>query len=390
MVFEFLPENPLIAPGIFKATVVINPMVMVSQVTSTANYFAYSDLRYVGAAIKGFSGKNSNTTLEEMPVAYDRYYMAHSNVALGDALSSDQTLRFMTGKSKGIVNKFSIGLRTMDLKAISAGLNIAKAEYKDAQNGDMKKDGLSFTYWESRNTSFEEGSEDAQREIVRRADYLVEMSQPSWNKWARSSVTSNPRSKIFFPFRSFHEKSLTIWHRANLDYHRSEKTLHDRGQRIQKKGAILSGYMINTMLRMLIMSILYREFPEPRDAIINTATSFFAMIPVLGRLMQTSAVRISNIIADESPGYRGEPIESLVIEVVNDALGVIPAFTDGLAYLANGDEVRAERSFKKGIADAWYSIGTMQGVPTYKLSKTYEGWFEEEQETKSKAKKRKR
>jgi len=360
---------------------VTNPSVITAQYMSIANYGAFASDKYMRQALKGLTPKQIKFTLENSDVAWDRYHMAHTNVALGDANKSDQTMRFFTQKSS-LLNKLSIGLRSADIAALSGGMAIAQAEYADAQEGAVE--GLSAEYWADRNTSFEKDSPDAQREITRRAEYLWEMSQPSWNKWARSELTSNPATKMFFPFRSFHEKSLTAIHRANLDYNRSDKSAGDKGRLIKKMSYITSGYMANYMLKAIILAALYGKLKEPHEYITGVAMSPTGMFPIAGRLLTETSHKFVDILVDESPGYRGEPIESMAVEMLNNTMDAVPFTSNAIAYWLKGDSEKAERDMKKAIMKLYDGAGTMAGVPTDRISRVYEGWIGEEKEFKGK------
>ncbi|GAI11174.1 unnamed protein product, partial [marine sediment metagenome] len=120
-------------PGLYRAYLHFNPRVIVSQYTSVTNYGAFISAKYMTHILDGVSWTNIKETLELSDIAYDRFYMAHSSLALGEMAKSDSVLRLFTHKAADI-NKLGITLRMADMGALAAGLQIAKAEYLDAQN----------------------------------------------------------------------------------------------------------------------------------------------------------------------------------------------------------------------------------------------------------------
>ncbi|GAJ17909.1 unnamed protein product, partial [marine sediment metagenome] len=183
-----------------------------------------------------------------------------SVLAMREMAKSDSVLRLFTHKAADI-NKLGITLRLADMGALASGLQIAKAEYLDAQTEKITGD--SAIWWADKDASAEEGSLEWKNAVTGRAEWLWQRSQPSWDKWNRSMMTSGLVRKVFFPFRTFHEKSLTILHEANLEYERSNKSTHDRGRQAKKYGAVLASYSFNTIIRATILAGLARKVKEP-------------------------------------------------------------------------------------------------------------------------------
>jgi len=369
----------MVVPGVYRAVLFFNPRVVMSQYTSATNYLAYVSPKYAGLITKGLSPKAIEATLEMSDVAWDRFYMGHSSLELGELAASDATLRLLT-KTSADKNKMGITLRMADMAALATGMEIAKAEYKDAQSGKIAGD--SATYWAGKDVSFEEGSTDANRVITKRAEWLWHRSQPSWDKWSRSAITSDPSAikRLFFLFRSFHEKSLTILHGAHIEYVNSSKTLEDKAKFAKKYGAVLSGYTLNTVLRAAIMAGLTLRIKDEFDYIKDIVTAPFAMLPILGHILDGSIRSFFNALTKHRSEYRGEAIESLPLEVVNEISRAPLNFTQAAGYYLDGETEKANKSLKRAIAQVYTGVGIAMGVPVYELNRIYKGWLEPEED----------
>ena len=307
--------------------------------------------------------------------------MGHSSLELGELAASDATLRLLA-KTSSDKNKLGITLRMSDMAALATGMEIATAEYKDAKAGKIT--GESAVYWADKNVSFEEGSTEQQQVITKRAEWLWHRSQPSWDKWSRSAITSDPSAikRLFFLFRSFHEKSLTILHGAHTEYANSSKTLEDKAKFSKKYGAVLSGYTLNTILRAVIMAGLARKIKDPFDYIKDIVTAPFAMLPILGHILDGSIRSFVNALTEYRSEYRGEAIESLPLTVVNEISRAPINFTHAAGYYINGETEKANKSLKRAIANLYKGIGTAMGVPVYELNRIYRGWLKPEEKRK--------
>jgi hypothetical protein len=329
---------------------------------------------------KGFSPAAMRETLELSDIAWKRFYTGHSNYELGEAVASDEVLQNFS-KTASDKNKAAIAIKTSDLAALTAGIEIAKTEYKDAQNGSIAGD--SAKWWSGKDVSFKEGSTDWKRAITNRAEWLWQRSQPSWDKWNRSMITSDPSAfrKFFLIFRSFHEKSFTILQTANREYKNSNKTLEDKAKWAKQYGAVLSGYAINTTLRALVMVGLRRELKEPFEYLTDLITSPFTMLPVLGKILQTTIRSFVYTLNNAAPKYYGEALDSMILEVINTMAKAPDNFGRAAAYYINGDSEKAEKALKRSVGQLYEGVGKSVGVPTSEIRNTYKGWFEEEKES---------
>ena len=314
-------------------------------------------------------------TLEMSDIAYDRFYMAHSNLALGEMAKSDSVLRMFTHKAADI-NKLGITLRMADMGALSAGLQIAKAEYADAQKGKIEGD--SAIYWADKNTSFEEGTTDWQREVKDRAEWLWQRSQPSWDKWNRSMMTSGLVRQVFFPFRTFHEKSLTILQQANLEYDRSNKTRHDRARQVKKYGAVLSSYTLNTVIRAALLGLAEKKLKEPLQYLSDILEAPLSMFPILGTILKNSIGNFINVLADQKFEFHGEAIEAFPARIINIIAQSPADMSVAAGHMLNGDTAEAKRAFKRAIKKIYEGVGTAEGVPTSEIKRVYKGWIDDE------------
>lgn len=366
-----------VIPGVYRAVLFFNPRVVMSQFTSVTNYQAFVSAKYAPLVTKGLSPEAVERTLEMSDIAWDRFYMGHSSLELGELAASDATLRLLT-KTSSDKNKLGMTLRISDMAALATGMEIATAEYKDAQLGKIT--GESAVYWADKDVSFEEGSTEQKQVITKRAEWLWHRSQPSWDKWSRSVITSDPSAikRLFFLFRSFHEKSLTILHGAHTEYVSSSKTLEDKAKFSKKYGAVLSGYTLNTILRAVIMAGLARRIKDPFDYMKDIVTAPFRMLPILGHILDGSIRSFLNALTEHRSEYRGEAIESLPLTVVNEIARAPVNFTQAVGYYLDGETEKANKSLKRAIAQLYKGIGTAMGVPVYELNRIYKGWLKPE------------
>ena len=367
-----------ILPGIYRSLLFFNPRVIMSQYTSVTNYGAFVSGKYMVLVKDGISVEAAQETLALSNLAWDRFYMGHSSLELGEAASSDATLRFLT-KTSSDKNKMGVSLRVADISALAGGMKISQAEYDDAQNGTIS--GESALYWAGKDVSFEKGSQEWKQAVTDRAEFLWQRSQPSWDKWNRSVITSDPAGtrRLFFLFRSFHEKSLTILQNAQTEYNNSDKSMEAKGRWATKYGAVLSGYALNTILRALIMVGIARRIKEPIEYLTDIITAPFAMLPILGKILQTSLRSFINVLSDNPAEYRGQAVESLPIKIVNTIANAPPNFSRAAAYFIAGDTVKAERSLKQALGQIYKGVGTAYGTPVSEMNRFYEGWLEPEE-----------
>ncbi len=367
-----------VLPGIYRSVLFFNPRVIMSQFTSTTNYAAYVSPKYMALIKEGLSPAEVQKTLDMSDIAWDRFYMGHSSLELGELGASDATLKLLT-KTSSDINKLGITLKLSDMGALTVGRKIAEAEYVDAQKGTVAGD--SAAYWAGKDTSFEVDSQGWKRVVTDRAELLWQRSQPSWDKWSRSMITSDPAAtrRLFFLFRSFHEKSLAILQEAQIEYKNSSKSAEDTARYSKKYGAVLSGYTINVALRALIMAGLVRKFKEPIQYLIDMITAPFAMLPVLGKILQSSIRGFINVLAENRAEYRGEAIESFPIRIINTIAKAPENFSRAAAYSITGETDKAADSIKKAVGQIYVGVGTSAGVPTSEINRVYGGWIKEEE-----------
>ena len=375
-------------PALYRAALHANPPVIVSQATSTFNYGAYASPEFMGSIKDGLSIKLCQETLALSDVAWARFHMGQSSLELGEMAKSDAALRMWTNKSADI-NKLGWGLKVGDLVALTGGMSIAQQEYQKALNGELK--GLSAEWWTEKNdlpevdvemwrkvTEEGENADPQERQAVEvwkqtvseRAEYLWQRTQPSWDKWNRSVITSQKGiARTFLLFRSFHEKCLTIINEAILDYDNSPKSLADKTLFVQKTGSVMASYTVNMVLRLAILTAMTRKIKEPIEYIQDMLTSWMGMFPVFGKVLDASTRTFIAALAGAKPTYKGEALESMPISIFNMALKTPIDFTAAVGHFIGGDNDKAETSFLKGMDDIFKGVGAIYGVPVYQIKR---------------------
>ncbi len=371
---KFMSER---LPGLYRAYLYTNSRVILSQFTSVGNYGAFVSGKYMTHAMDGLSAEAIRETLEMSDIAYDRFFMAHSSLALGEMAKSDSVLRMFTHMAADI-NKLGIGLRMADIAALASGLQIAKAEFIDAQAGKIV--GESAIWWADKDVSGEEGSLEWKNAVVRRAEWLWQRSQPSWDKWNRSMMTSGLVRKVFFPFRTFHEKSLTIIQSANMEYDRSNKTPSDRSRQIKKHGAVYASYAVNTIMRAAIMGVILRKPKEPWQYVSDLLEAPMSMFPILGTVLKNSIGNFINVLIDEKMEFHGEAVEAFPARVINLIAQAPADYSVAAAYYLDGKNDKARNAFKRATLKLYQGIGTAEGVPVSEINRVYKGWIKDEDE----------
>ncbi len=376
-------------PSLYRAVLFFNPRVVASQYTSAFNYGAYISPEFMTSVKDGLSIENSLETLKLSDIAWDRFHMGHSSLELGEATQSDAALRMWTGGKSSDINKAGWAMKVADLGALTAGMEMAKKEYDAARTGKLT--GFSAEWWLDKdnlpeaNTDLwrkvqEEGEnadpEERQavevwrRTVADRAEYLWQRTQPSWDRWNRSSNTAEKGlRRMYLLFRSFHEKSLTIFNEAKMDYENSAKTFDDKVKWAQKAGAVTTGYTVNMFLRLAIMAAITRELKEPVKYFEDFLTSWTAMFPIFGRILKMVTNRFVDTLAGAKPSYIGEVVESYPIRVINMVLKSPIDMAQATAHLINGDNKEAEKAFERGISRFAEGIGTLSGVPVPEIKR---------------------
>jgi len=378
-------------PGLYRAVLVVNPRVIASQFTSTFNYGAYVSSAFITNIKDGLSWKNIQDTIELSDIAWSRFHMGHSSLELGEMAKSDAALRAWTGGTADI-NKLGWSLKVSDAAALAAGMKIAQAEYTDFL-GD-KLTGLSAEWWADKSSDLPDMTIDKWKEIqakqdqatqeerqaaetwrkavTKRAEFLWQRTQPSWDKWNRSVLTSQAGlERLILLFRSFHEKSLTIFNEAKLDYGHSSKKLEDKARFVQRTSAVMTGYAVNAALRVSLGALVAREIPDMYKFLKAIVTSWMAMFPVFGKTLDDSARRFLDAATDHKPEYRGQPIELFPLQVINTTLKAGPDIAQAVGEVVNGDNEAAKEAMKKALHELWMGIGAMNGVPVYELNRAF-------------------
>ena len=379
-------------PGLYRAVLFFNPRVIASQYTSAFNYGAYVSPEFIDSIKDGLSIENAQETLELSDIAWERFNMGHSSLELGEMAKSDASLRFWTGKASDI-NKLGWALKVADLGALTAGTSIAKQEYQAAQKGKLK--GLSAEWWlekddlpdvdEAMVQRVKEEGENAVPEerqavevwkqlVSQRAEYLWQRTQPSWDKWNRSLLTTQKGvRRLFLLFRSFHEKSLTIFNEAKLDYENSPKAIDDKTRFVQRTGSVMVGYTVNMALRLAILAAMTRRVKEPIKYLEDFLTGWMAMFPIFGRVLDQASRRFIDAMAGEKPTYRGEPLESFPVKMINMVLKAPADLTAAAGYYVAGETEKAQSSLEKGVRKLFEGVGALYGIPVYEVKRVLPG-----------------
>lgn len=375
-------------PGLYRAVLYFNPRVVVSQFTSITNYGAYTSPQFMKAIKDGLSVKNAQETLAMSDFAWERFNMGHSSLELGEMAESDAALRLWTGKASD-KNKLGWTLKVADLMALTSGMSIAQQEYVAAQKGELE--GLSAEWWLDKDDllpvgveewrQVQEQGENADPEmrqaveawrqvVVERAEYLWQRTQPSWDKWNRSMLTTQRGARrLFLLFRSFHEKSLTIFNEAKLDYDNSPKTLDDKARVIQRTSAVMAGYTLNMALRLAILAAVTRKVKEPIHYVSDFLTSWMAMFPIFGKVLDISTREFIAETTDTTAEYRGEPLGSFPVKMVNIVLKAPTDFASAAGNIVSGDNTAATEDLERGIKKIYEGVGALYGIPVYEIER---------------------
>ena len=376
-------------PGLYRAVLFFNPRVVASQKTSTFNYGAYVSPKYMPNMTAGLKWENIQETLALSDVAWDRFHMGHSSLELGEATQSDAALRMWTGGRSSDINKAGWAMKIADVSALTDGMKMAQEEYQDARKGTIE--GFSAEWWLDKDVlpeadsdlwkKVQEEGENADPEerqaieqwrklVTDRAEYLWQRTQPSWDRWNRSSLTSQKGlRRMYLLFRSFHEKSLTIFNEAKLDYMNSAKTLDDKTKFAQKTGSVLTGYTVNMFLRLAIMAAVTMQLKEPVKYFEEFLTSWTAMFPIFGKALKISVNRFVDTLAGAKPSYIGEVVESYPIRVINMVLKSPTDMAEATAHVLMGENEEAEEAFMRGISRFVEGVGTLSGVPVPEIKR---------------------
>ena len=364
--------------GMYRAVLHLNPRVVASMYSSVGNYGAFVSPQFMKQVAKeSFKPDTIRETLQNSDVAWSRFFMGRSSLEFGEIAAQDATLQAWAG---GLSDKNKLGwsIKLADLAALAGGTGIAKAELKAAQNGSLS--GLSAEWWVDKNVDgLKEGDPGYSDLVTDRAEWLWQRTQPSWDKWSRSVVTTERGvGRLFFLFRSFHEQSLTILNDAVAEFKAKEnKTPADVTRMAQRMGAVFASYTLNFAARAALAAVAYGKVEKPIDYLVDMLASFTALFPAMGKFLEINIRAFANAARGEPKEYRGEVLESFPIELVNEAAKSISIFSEAAAKLLVGDEEAALKRFKKATLDTFENVGTATGtVPGYEIRRLRKsGWF---------------
>jgi len=154
-----------------------------------------------------------------------------------------------------------------------------------------------------------------------------------------------------------------------------KKTPKDKALFAKKYGAVLSGYALNTAMRCVIMAGLTKRIKDPFDYLKDIITAPFAMLPVLGVMLDGTARSFLNALTGHRHEFRGNAIESLPLDVINKTLSAPPNFAAGVGYYLNGEKQKAWNSFSRALGQTYEGVGLTIGIPVYETKRMYKGWI---------------
>jgi hypothetical protein len=365
--------------GAYRAILYFSAKIVASQKTSEIVYSAYTNPKYYPAAAKeALSRKAMDAVLQMSPIAWTRFFMGYSSYELGEVAAQDNVLQGFTGKASW-KNKAGLGLKMADLSALTTGMEIAKAEYLDAQKGTVE--GESAIWWANRRADFKEDTEPWRQAVSERAEFLWQQTQPSWDKWNRSRNLSQPvlitRIASGMLFRSFHEKALNVTQQALVEFQGSPKDSQDYTRASRKIGAVMASYAVNTAIRAIILATMTGKIKEPWEYLTNLVTSPFSMITLLGRQLQQTVENFVRVAKGEKVQFYGKIGEQLPFSIIQTMIDATNNYATGTAFFLRGDEERGEENYKKALKRTYESIGLLQGVPIYEIRRVTERLKEE-------------
>jgi hypothetical protein len=358
-----------IMPNTYRALLYYNPKVWMSQYTSVFNYGSYVSKKYMKDVFGSIKDIANRELWDEMltlsDIAYERFHTGKATLELGVAGESDAVRRnFLDKASWG--NKAAWMLKAADMAALLAGWQTSKAEFKDAQAG--KLEGKSNKWWAGEDVvGVEEGSVEHQDLIRRRAEFLWQRTQPSWDMYNRSMITNATKlMRSFLMFRSFHEKVLTIWNDAAGEYGASEKTMNDAANFAEKVAWPVTSYAANAMMRVLIGYAIYGKKEEIEDVVEKVVLAPLDAFPVLGTFLQDALGALFKGLRDEQVYLNNENLESMPLGMLNDMSKGVQGIAHGVGMQVSGSDEEGKEA-KKAMWDLLSRIAIMNGVPAYQL-----------------------
>lgn len=358
-----------VMPNTYRALLYYNPKVWMSQYTSVFNYGSYVSRKYMKDVFGSLAHIADRSLWDEMlsvsDVAYERFHTGKATLELGVAGESDAVRRNVLGKSSW-GNKAAWMLKAADMAALLAGWETAKAEFKDAQAG--KLEGKSNQWWAGEDVmGVEEGTPGYQDLIKRRAEYLWQRTQPSWDVYNRSMITNATKlMRSFLMFRSFHEKVLTIWNDASVDFEASEKSMADAARFAEQVAWPVTSYMANAAMRVLIGWAVYGKKEEIEKVIKDTILSPLDAFPVLGTFLQDALGALFGGLRGEQVYLNDDNLESMPLALLNDMEKDVTGIAYGIGLMASDTDKEGTEA-KKAIWDLISKVAIMNGVPAYQV-----------------------
>lgn len=358
-----------IMPNTYRALLYYNPKVWMSQYTSVFNYGSYVSKAYmkdVFGSVKHIADRSLwDEMLTTSDVAFERMHTGKATLELGVAGESDVVRRNILGKSSW-GNKAGWMLKAADMSALLAGWQAAKAEFKAAQSGTLE--GKSNRWWAGEDVmGVQEGSPGYLGLIKRRAEYLWQRTQPSWDIYNRSRITSLPKlARSFLMFRSFHEKVLTIWNDAAVDYASSEKSLADAAEFTERVAWPVTSYVANATLRILIAYTLFGKRKDAADIVRDAVLAPLDAFPVLGTYVQDILEALHNGLRGERAYLNNENLESMPLGILNDMGKGVVGIANGLGQAIASDS-GLNNETKKNIINLITRVAILNGVPAYQV-----------------------
>jgi hypothetical protein len=355
-----------IMPRFYQALLYYNPKVWMSQYTSVVNYGSYASSKYMKEVPKSLTSVGDRSLWEEMlstsDLAYERFHTGKATLELGVAGESDAVRQNVIGKASW-GNKAAVMLKGPDMAALLAGWQIAKAEFTDHQAGVLE--GRSTRWWAGQDVSnIEEGTDEYRELIKQRAEYLWQRTQPSWDMYNRSVITNmNKLARSFLMFRSFHEKVLTIWNDAKVDYDASEKSQADQAEFASRVAYPVASYVLNATMRAVVGYVLFgqrKEFPEIATEVLISPLDAF---PVVGPMMQDKIDALVKGLNEEQVYLNNDNLESIPLRILTEADKNATALMYGLGLL-NMDKERGEKEVEKQVLKLIGDAAMLLGVPT--------------------------
>lgn len=358
-----------VMPRVYGALLYFNPMVWGSQYTSILNYGSVASVKYMKDALTSLPKSIKDPVLwDEMlqsPIAWDRFYASSATMELGAAAQTDVARRTVLGKS-GWYNKAAWTLKAADLGALLGGWQIARAEFADAQSGSIA--GESARWWAGKEVlGLEEGSPERMTLIQERAHDLWLNTQPSWDKLGRTGVSGLPTlARTFFPFRSFHEKVLTMWNSAYADLKYSDKSASDVGRFANRVSWPIASYAANTLMRAALAYGLYGKAKERKEILEDLILAPLQTMPIVGPILDRLIRAFDNGVEKKGIYLNDDTLESLPLTFIEQSIDASEGIAYGMGLMA-GDQEKADAAIEKALTNLVSNLGLTLGVPVYTI-----------------------